>query len=292
MSKTRILKDSKRHFAIVCNPKSGKGKPLQLLPLVEKRMNESGCSFQTFSNELPASLAGFTDLIIMGGDGTINYTLNHFKKIEIPISLIRCGTGNDITQMLWGKQSFESTLNTALNGKLTPIDAGSCNNRIFLNGVGIGFDGWIVKNLLAKKLFTGKAAYYSTVISLLFFYHEQTVTIRWDGKAYTDSLFMFAAANGQTYGGGFRVAPKASLTDGLLEGIWVKKISLIKRLVYLPVLEKGKHLDKPLSFIHYQQSKQVTIESNIPLHAHLDGEHMMANHFEIKILPGYYTIRS
>jgi MraZ protein len=30
--------------------------------------------------------------------------------------------------------------------------------RYFLNGVGIGFDGWVVKKLLAKKLFTGKAA--------------------------------------------------------------------------------------------------------------------------------------
>jgi diacylglycerol kinase (ATP) len=57
------------------------------------------------------------------------------------------------------------------------------------------------------------------------------------------------------------------------------------------VLENGKHLDTPLSFIHYEQSKQITIQSKVPLHAHLDGEHMMANSFEIKILPNYFLVR-
>lgn len=233
----------------------------------------------------------FTDLIIMGGDGTINYTINHFREITIPIGLIRCGTGNDFTDLLLGKRSMDNYIETALFGTPNLVDAGICNNRLFLNGAGIGFDGWIVKNLLAKKLFTGKAAYYSTVISLLFFYREQQITVTIDEKTFTDSMFMLSAANGKAYGGGFKVAPNASVTDGLLECIWVKKISLFKRLRYLPVLEKGKHLDKPLPFIHYQQAKQLTIKSEFPLHAHLDGEHLMANTFEIKILPQHFVIR-
>jgi diacylglycerol kinase (ATP) len=240
---------------------------------------------------MPTSLETYTDLIIMGGDGTINYTINHFREIRIPIGLIRCGTGNDFTDLVLGKRSMDSYIETALFGSPNPVDAGVCNNRLFLNGAGIGFDGWIVKNLLAKKLFTGKAAYYSTVISLLFFYKEHQITIKVDDNEYTDSMFMLSAANGKAYGGGFNVAPKASITDGLLECIWVKKISLFKRLRYLPVLEKGKHLDKPHSFIQYHQAKTITINSEFPLHAHLDGEHLMANTFEIKILPKKFVIR-
>jgi diacylglycerol kinase (ATP) len=285
------LKEINRHIAIICNPKSGKGKPLQLLPLVEAQILKNGFSSQSFVEQLPSTLETFTDLIIMGGDGTINYTINHFRKIAIPIGLIRCGTGNDFTELLLGKKSVEESIHTAIFANAQNVDAGICNERLFLNGAGIGFDGWIVKNLLAKKLFTGMAAYYSTVISLLLFYKELTVTLQLDGKTITDSLFMFSAANGKTYGGGFKVAPKANVADGLLDSIWVKKISLLKRLRYLPVLEKGKHLDTPLSFIHYEQSKQITIQSKVPLHAHLDGEHMMANSFEIKILPNYFLVR-
>jgi diacylglycerol kinase (ATP) len=285
------LKEINRHIAIICNPKSGKGKPLQLLPLVEAQILKNGFSSQSFVEQLPSTLETFTDLIIMGGDGTINYTINHFRKIAIPIGLIRCGTGNDFTELLLGKKSVEESIQIALFAEAQSVDAGLCNDRLFLNGAGIGFDGWIVKNLLAKKLFTGKAAYFSTVISLLLFYKERTITITIDEDQFTNPLFMLSAANGKTYGGGFKIAPKASWNDGLLECVWVKKISLPKRLRYLPVLEKGKHLDKPLSFIQYQRAKNITIESEYPLHAHLDGEHLEAKRFDIKTLPWYFSIR-
>jgi diacylglycerol kinase (ATP) len=240
---------------------------------------------------LPGTLDTFTDLIIMGGDGTINFTINHFKEISIPIGIIRCGTGNDFSDLLLGKQPLEKQFETALFVPPKQVDAGSCNGKLFLNGVGIGFDGWIVKRLLAKGIFTGKAAYYSTVISLLLFYRESPITLTLDGKTQSKDLFMLSAANAQTYGGGFKVAPLANVQDGLLESILVQKVSLLKRLRYLPVIEKGKHLAKNLPFIQYQQVKEMVITSPQALHAHLDGEHMQSKTFEIKILPQKYKIR-
>lgn len=280
-----------QHVAIVCNGKSGKGKPLKLLPLLESYLIQHNISFQSFITSIPKNLNGFTDLVIMGGDGTINYTLNYIRDITIPIGIIRCGTGNDFTEMIFGKQSMQEQFNTAVFGTPKPVDAGVCNQQLFINGVGIGFDGWVVKKLLAKKLFTGKAAYYSTVISLLLFYKEQLVTLSSNNKSYSFPLFMLSAANGKTYGGGFKVAPKASLTDGLLDLIVVKKISLFNRLKYLPIIENGKHLDTHLPFIEYEQTTSLTIQSVQPLLAHLDGELMVANSFEIKILPNKFLIR-
>lgn len=280
-----------RHIAIVCNGKSGKGKPLKLLPLLEAYILQHKFTSQSFTATLPADLSGFTDLIIMGGDGTLNYTLNHFKDIDIPIGMIRCGTGNDFTELLFGHQSMENHFTTAVSGTPKPVDAGICNQKLFLNGVGIGFDGWVVKKLLAKNLFTGKAAYYSTVISLLLFYKEQHVTLTTSNGSTSFPLFMLSAANGKTYGGGFKVAPLASITDGLLDIISVKKISLFNRLRYLPVIEKGKHLDQPLSFLDFEQARELTLNSDQLLQAHLDGEYMVANSFEIKILPAKYLIR-
>ncbi len=285
------LETDNRHIAIICNPKSGKGKPLKLLPQFETYVASNGFSFQSFTGALPSTLETFTDLVIMGGDGTINYVANHFKQINIPIGIIRCGTGNDFTELLYGKISVEQSFEAALFATPKPVDAGSCNGLLFTNGVGIGFDGWVVNKLLAKRLFTGKAAYYSTVVSLLLFYRESNITITIDGKTHDTSLFMLSAANGKTYGGGFKVAPKASVTDGLLDLLIVKKISLLQRLRYLPVLEKGKHLDKPLPFIQYKQPKNIAITSSVPLQAHLDGEHLIAKTFEISILPSYFMIR-
>lgn len=278
------------NLAIVCNPKSGKGKPLQLAKQLEKFLQTHQIKYTLFYNQLPKDLNEFTRLIILGGDGTLNYTLNYFKTIPIPIGIIPCGTGNDMATLLLGKKSTETYINTAVFGEAQPIDAGMCNNRLFLNGAGIGFDGWVVKKLLAKKLFSGKAAYYSTVISLLLFYKEQRCKITVDHQTYELPLFMLCAANGKTYGGGFHVAPYAKFNDGLLENICISRINLWKRLTYLPVIEKGNHLKESLPFVHYQTAKQITVqfEKNVP--AHLDGEYMEASTFHIRILPHYFRI--
>jgi YegS/Rv2252/BmrU family lipid kinase len=280
---------SVRHIAIICNPRSGKGQPIALLPKLTLLANQHAFSYQVFTDLLPADLSDFTDLVIMGGDGTLNYVINHFKQIPIPIGYVPCGTGNDFGHMLHGKKKMNKYLLDALFAPIQTVDAGICNERMFLNGVGIGFDGWVVKRLLAKRFFKGKAAYYSTVISLLFFYREQPVQVTIDGKEFTQPMFMFSAANGKTYGGGFKVAPLANVQDGQLECISIRDIPLIKRLRYLPVIEKGAHLHLP--FITYNQAKHVTLRSAIPLEAHLDGEYMQANQFEIKILPKHFYFR-
>lgn len=284
--------NSTRNIAIVCNPKSGKGKPLQLLPLFEKFITQHQFNYQSFTGNLPNNLNNFTDLVIMGGDGTINYTLNHFKNINIPVGMISCGTGNDIATLLLGNTSTQQQFETALFGAIQKVDAGMCNQKLFINGIGIGFDGWVVKRLLAKNLLQGKAAYYSTVISLLLFYNETKVSINIDGEQNETNLFMLSAANGKTYGGGFKVAPLAEVNDGLLEIIVVDKLPILKRLRYLPVIENGKHLNKPLSFLTYKTGKKITVQSTQKLKAHLDGEYMESNSFDIEILPQFLSIRT
>lgn len=283
---------SNRNIAVICNPQSGKGKPLKLLPSLENFIKQHGLNYQSFTNNLPQNLNNFTDLIIMGGDGTINYTINHFKNINIPIGIISCGTGNDIATLLNGKQAIQQQFETALFATPKKIDAGICNQKLFINGVGIGFDGWVVKRLLAKKILRGKAAYYSTVISLLLFYKETKVKIITDEEYHEVNLFMLSAANGKTYGGGFKVAPLAEVNDGLLEIIIINKLPLLQRLKYLPIIENGKHLDKPLSFLKYKTCKKISLNSPQKLKAHLDGEYMESNSFDIEILPQFLSIRT
>lgn len=280
-----------KYVAIVCNPRSGKGKALKVLPKFEKFLTERGALHQTYTHNMPKHLNGFTDLVILGGDGTINYTINHFSNINIPVGIISCGTGNDIATMLHGKLSLEEQFERAVYANPQPTDVGLCNNRRFLNGVGIGFDGWVVKRQLTKKLLSGKAAYYGTVLSLLLFYRENEVTITTNTEQWQTPLFMMSIANGKTYGGGFMVAPHADLADGLLELITISQIGLFKRLRYLPVIEQGQHLQAPLPFINYRQSESVTITSKVPLEAHLDGEYLQSTSFKISIIKGGLQLR-
>ena len=85
------------------------------------------------------------------------------------------------------------------------------------------------------------------------------------------------------------VSPKASLTDGLLDLVLCEKLPVFKRLRYLPVIEKGKHLDLP--FIHYTHEQEVRIECSHEVFAQIDGELMSAASFDIKVLKEYLLVK-
>jgi diacylglycerol kinase family enzyme len=148
--------------------------------------------------------------------------------------------------------------------------------------VGIGFDGAIVKDLLGKKKLAGKASYLLSILKNIVGYHERPCTLQMPDETISQDCFMISVANARRYGGGFHVAPKASLTDGLLDVNIVGKISPLKRMRYLPVIEKGEHLD--LSFIQYRHTTKIKISSEIILHAHIDGEYLSDKNFEIEVL--------
>ena len=185
--------------------------------------------------------------------------------------------------MLYGDITVSKQVDKILHAGTQYIDAGDCNGKLFLNGVGIGFDGAIVKELLGKKKVGGKGTYLLSILKNIVGYHENNYHIKTGDSQWEQGCFLISVANGKRYGGGFNVAPKASLTDSLLDLNVVGKIAPIKRLRYLPVIEKGEHLQLP--FVKYEQTGKVVIKTPTRVHAHLDGEYLFADSFEITCLP-------
>jgi diacylglycerol kinase family enzyme len=73
----------------------------------------------------------------------------------------------------------------------------------------------------------------------------------------------------------------------LFDANLVQPLSPFKRLRYLPVIEKGKHLNLP--FIDYYNTQKIIIKSNQPIQSHLDGEYLESNEFNIEILPAHFN---
>ncbi len=218
-----------------------------------------------------------------GGDGTLNYFINQYPEIKLPLSVFKGGTGNDFHWMLYGDMEVEKQIQMLLNSATQLVDAGVCNGQLFLNGVGIGFDGAIVKDLLRKKKLAGKASYLVSILKNIVGYTEKKYTILIDGEEIIQDCFMVSVANAKRYGGGFQVAPKASVSDQLLDVNIVGRIAPLKRITLLPVIEKGEHLD--LSIIKYFQTGNVFIQTPTTVPAHVDGEFLSSDKFEINCLP-------
>ena len=145
----------------------------------------------------------------------------------------------------------------------------------------------VAKGLQGVNKFGGKTSFMLSVLKHILFYKEQQYTISSAEKTVEGKFMMISIANGTRYGGGFFVAPLAKADDGLFDTILVKPLSVFKRLRYLPVIEKGKHLNLP--FIDYYNTQKITIKSDRPIQLHLDGEYAVSNEFIIEILPAHFN---
>lgn len=251
-------------------------------------LERKGLSFQIFL-EWPGSWAGFEQVWVVGGDGTLNWFINQYPDIKLPLAVFPGGSGNDFQWMLYGDLSLADQVDLVLGATPRAVDAGSCNGRLFLNGVGIGFDGAIVHDLLGKRKMAGKASYLLSILKHIMGYREKKCTLATDNETITENCLMISVANGSRYGGGFHVAPHARADDALLDVNLVGAISPMKRMRYLPVIEKGEHLSLP--FVRYSQTARITVTSGSPQHAHLDGEYIFTDRFEIDVLPSRFLFK-
>ena len=271
------------HIAVICNPTKQNEKALRLADAISVLLKTKSIAHSIFTSYWPTSWQSFSHAWIIGGDGTLHHFINQYPGLTIPISIFNGGTANDFHWMMYGKIKLEEQVNKILISKPSFIDAGTCNGRLFLNGAGIGFDGAIVKDVLDKKKLSGKLSYLFSILKNVLLYREYSAEIKLENATVTQKCFMINVANGKRYGGGFHVTPKASVTDGLLDINIIGKVHPLKRIRYLPVIEKGKHMDLP--FVLYKQESKIYIKTDRLVDAHLDGEYFSANEFKIECLP-------
>ncbi len=272
---------------IIANPKAGKGKPLKNLPEVQNHLQSIGYISETYFTQNTTDYEGIQGaidalkkldcLVVIGGDGTLNDIVNSIPvDFRIPIILLPCGSGNDFATYLYGKRTIPEILNSLLKNEIITINIGECNGQKFINGLGIGFDGWV-----AKKANAG-----ATWIPVLLKYNLAILQGLFTYKSFYTNLgqsLIIAIANGPTYGGGFRIAPQADPTDELLDLWQIKPIAVAKRPYFLSLIKKGGHATIPGPYSH-QTLKEITIQCYKNLPAHMDGEYFEAERFEVKML--------
>mgnify|MGYP001159289420 FL=1 len=242
-----------------------------------------------FIQDWPDSFEGFSDLYLVGGDGTLNYFINKYPDISIPLVIFKGGTGNDFHWLLYGEMDTLTQFKKVQEMPARPVDCGRCNNRLFINGVGAGFEGAVAKALSTQKKLPGKTSYLMTILQKIFSYRSRHFTITTGDKVITGKKLLVDISNGRRAGGGFHVAPEARANDGWLDLVMADSLTSLRRLIYLPVIEKGKHLG--LSIITHFTVKSVRIQSLDIIQYHLDGEYAEAAELDIQIREQAFLFR-
>ena len=280
-----------KSVAILANPIAGSGKATKIANQLQQFLAYKNIANTVYTRHWPTNdlLTEFSDCWIIGGDGTINYFINQYPNCKSCISLFNGGTGNDFAWKLYGDTSLEERINLILSATPKLIDAGKVNDKLYINCLGVGFDGESLQSMKASRFIGGHYGYLLAVLYKIFRFKETTIKIESESENWYEKFLLAMVVNSSRAGGGFDIAPTAEINDGALNMVLCKKLPIWKRLWYLPIIKSGKHLTLP--FVIHKLGTHFNIQCEKELPIQMDGELFFANKLEIKVLPKQFLFR-
>lgn len=276
--------------------------------------------------ETLADQGGISALIAVGGDGTLHALLPLAMRRRLPLGLIPCGSGNDTARAFGLPRNPVAALEIALSGRTRRVDllrsiadqlaaaaprqeqnlhAGRRSRpssrllaqpHLTLTCIAAGLDGAVAADVngsrykpWCNRLGIGSAAYVIGLFRALARFKPRNVTVIVDGDVREFRRGWLAAiANTPVYGGGLRICPSASPSDGRLQVCVVHGCSALQLLLLFPTVLFGKHVRS--RFVTMLAGTKVAIRSPLPLPAFGDGEPAGSTPLDAEVVPGQLLI--
>lgn len=298
-----VAPESQTQPVVILNPASNNGRAARLRSLVERTLTHHRGDLVL--TQKPGDAAQIAEeaaragrpLVVVGGDGAIHEAGNGLLRAGAPVALgvVPAGSGNDYALNVARMPLDPATaLELALTTPPTRVDAGKVNDEYFLNAIGVGIDANCTATAERLKRYglTGRALYMSAALTEVLFKYDgcPTLNASFDDRPMTRQPYAVVAMSiGPTYGGGFKINPKADPQDGLFDVCAIDKPKQSRAIRLLPMVERGEHVDQPET--HMFRARHVLLESATAIYAQLDGELIMSRRFEVTILPGALWLR-
>jgi diacylglycerol kinase (ATP) len=219
----------------------------------------------------------FTDVIIVGGDGTVNQVTNALRDTGVRFGIIPSGSGNGLARAANIPSKLKSALAIVFGGKAKAIDAFTVNgaNSCMLSGV--GFDAQVAHDF-AQKTTRGLFTYTQQSIINYFKAIPYQFEITIDHFSFFTDAFFISIANSNQFGNNATIAPQASLSDGLLDVVVVQKMNKAKLPFAILRQMRGNNKlqklvdDMSTKTILYFQTPSLSIKNEKLAPLHIDGE--------------------
>jgi diacylglycerol kinase (ATP) len=286
-------------IVVVVNPASGRGRSGKLLPEVRQTVHALGLDADirvSKSAEDPPRIAresaeaGAEIVAAMGGDGMTGMVGSALVGTRTALAVVPTGTGNDFARFigLRRRKPIEA-LSALVDPDVRSVDAarvtGGGRTETFVNVAGAGFDSEVnetANNMKWKA--QGTAKYVASVVSTLRRFTPAQFEVTVDGERRSLSGMLIAVGNGESYGGGMRVAAGASLTDGLLDVCVVGGMSKGQFLRAFPKVFRGTHVTHPK--VTMLRGTRIEIAADRPFDVYADGERSVPLPALFEVVPG------
>lgn len=265
------------NYAFIYNPAARRGKSGSKVQALKREIRSvpGATLFQsTYKGDIPKIieelLPQFDVFVACGGDGTIREVASKLIHTKKKMGIIPMGTGNDLCKTLKIPVDLQKSLELLWCDRSIKMDVGQCNDFIFLNTLGFGFDGLVNRYATEINNIHPLLRYAFAALKATVFHEQFGVGVTTGEITVKQEAIMISLANGRVEGGAFWIAPGASVTDGKIELVIVKSIRKWKIPFYLTLFL----LKKP-EWIPVVQSKKVdniTVEFDSSVEIHADGE--------------------
>lgn len=284
---------------IIANPSSGKEQAEEYIDQIKDQLLKSGyeAEIRLTTGEGDAMLFAkeacerkLAAVIAMGGDGTMNETVNGLAEQphRPAMGVVPLGTVNDFARALHIPLEPEEAI-SLLGNKTKPADIGKVNDRYFLNILAIGGIAEAAGEVTSdQKTTLGALAYFVEGFKTL---REKTpfpLTIETEDHVYEEESLIFLAALTNSVGGFEKLAPEAKAADGFFHCFIVKDVALPKLLRIGANLLKGDLQEDP--DVLYFQTEKAHIRSTTELKANVDGDMGDAVPLSLEVLQGHINV--
>jgi YegS/Rv2252/BmrU family lipid kinase len=228
--------------------------------------------------------------VAVGGDGTASLVadalLRHDWTTPPTLAILPAGSGSDFVRTFGFPQNLEDAVSHLVGDDTYPIDVvavkGPWGVRRAINAVDAGVLGATVKRAEGALRRLGRLRYQAAFWMTLPSFGPGQVRITMGERSWEGPAITIVLANGQFFGGGVNIAPRATLVDGLLD-VQVFSCSRTRALMLHPKAIRGMHLTDPA--VRRFQAPAVVVETDRPFPIEVDGDYLGETPVEVTVEP-------
>jgi diacylglycerol kinase (ATP) len=241
--------------ALLINPSADRGRGLRVGVEAAREFRRLGVTVDVLiGSDVSESAAlaaaaverGCRALVVCGGDGIVHTALQAVAGTTVPLGVVPAGSGNDFARALALPLSdIASAVAVVVTGRVAHVDLGRAGDRWFGTVLAAGFDSRVNDRMNRMRWPRGRTRYHVAILRELASFRPIPFVLEMDGVRRELEGMLVAVGNGSTYGGGMRICPAATLSDGLLDVTVVTTISRVKLARLFPFVYSGRHVLRP-----------------------------------------------
>ena len=282
-------------ISFIVNPISGGKDKSQVLSAIGKHLDFSIWRAEILFTGGPGEavkMARETDaevVVAVGGDGTVSEVAKGLLGTGKALGIIPCGSGDGLALHLGISRDPVKAVKTLNSQAFTDIDVAYMNGQPFFCTAGFGLDAQVALDF-AKSSSRGLSNYISLAWEewkkhpLSHYVIADESGPIWEG----DAVFV-TVANANQWGNQARIAPMASLRDGLLDVVVVNPFSTLEIPDLATRLMIG-HAHSSRRFLHFSGT-QFHIGRSGAGAVHFDGDPFEAGtEFDLQVRPASLSV--